>query len=67
MPTTNSTPAAPRLEVIDSIGPWNVLAAVDGPSCPIVSVSTRVTRSGSAKSPITDTMTINAGKIDSTA
>jgi hypothetical protein len=31
-PTKNSTPAVPRLAVMDSIGPWNVLAEVAGPS-----------------------------------
>ena len=60
-------PAPPRLLVICSIGAWNVLAADDGPSEATVSVSTFVTRSGSPKSPISETITSSAGKIESTA
>ena len=59
-------PAPPRLSVIDSIGPWNVLAADAGPSAETVSVSTFVIRSGSPKSPSSETITSSAGKIDST-
>ena len=64
---TNTTPAAPRFDVIDSIGPWKVFAAVAGPSCETVSVRTLVTRSGLATRPTSDTITSSAGKIDSTA
>ena len=60
-------PAVPRLAVMDSIGPWNVCAAVAGPSSEIVSVSTFVTRSGLANRPTSETMTSKAGKIESTA
>jgi hypothetical protein len=53
--------------VIDWIGFWNVRAAVSGPSCVTVSVRMRVTRSGSANSPTSETMIRSAGKIDSIA
>ena len=53
--------------MIDSIGAWNVLAADAGPSAETVSVSTFVIRSGSPKSPSSETITSSAGKIDSTA
>jgi hypothetical protein len=66
-PTMNRAPAAPRLEVIDSIGPWNVFAVGSGPSCVTVSVSTRLTPAGLANSPTSDTITSRAGKIASTA
>ena len=67
MPTTNMTPAVPRCAVIELIGPWNVFAALSGPSCETVSVSTLVTRAGSANRPTSDTSTSTAGNSDSTA
>ena len=61
----NSTPAAPRFEVIDLIGPANVSAAELGPSFVTMSVTVLVVVTGSPTSPTIDTSAISAGKSDS--
>ena len=60
-------PAAPRLEVTDSIGPLNVSTADSGPSAPIMSVRNVVTVYGLANRPTSETITSSAGNSDSTA
>jgi hypothetical protein len=55
----------PRFDVIDSIGPENVSAAVSGPICVTTSVTVRVVATGSPKIPRIDTSAMSAGNRDS--
>ena len=61
----NSTPAVPRFDVIDLIGPANVSAAELGPSLVTMSVMAFVVVAGSPTSPTIDTSAISAGNSDS--
>ena len=61
-PAKKRRPAVLRLEVIDSIGPWKVSAAVSGPIAVTMSVIELVVRSGSPKRPRIETSAISAGK-----
>ena len=65
MPTISSTPAVSRFDVICSIGPANVSAAVLGPRPLTMSVSVFVVVCGSPTSPTIETMAISAGNSDS--
>ena len=61
----NSTPAVPRFDVSDLIGPANVSAAELGPTLVTMSVMALVVVAGSPTSPTIDTSAISAGNIDS--
>ena len=65
MPSTNSTPAEPRFEVIELIGPEKVSAPDSGPILVTMSVTVWVVDSGSANSPTIDTIAISIGNSDS--
>ncbi len=61
----NSTPAVPRFDVIDLMGPANVSAAELGPTLVTMSVMALVVVAGSPTRPTIDTSAISAGNIDS--